>query len=433
MTEEERDNGLENLFRDKLEENELVAGSDLTGRFMRRLERREFFRFNISRFNIYYLTAAMAGLTAAGVILFSVTGNDDGTTIPDNRPVPAEAVTTDPGSGQREDQVKADSAEGANKPDQVPESVSGHATPPVGETVSRESVITSGRSASETISVSTIDNAREAAVTSPLYPLSVEPSVTSGCIPLHVTFTTNAGDGIRLNWNFGDGGTSSLRNPDYIFDIPGTYRVTITATDSRGRTTDASVLIEVWDRPKAAFEVIRDDSWDQGDRVQFDNLSTGAVNYLWDFGDGTFSTLSDPSYKYRSMGVFDVKLVAWSADGCADSLTVTDLFTDRGLYIRFPNAFVPNSGGPTGGYYNQRTDEESQVFHPVASGIVSYNLKIYSKAGMLVFESNDIELGWDGYYRGELCAPGVYVWKVRGTYRNGQTFIMAGDVTLINY
>ncbi len=46
MTEEERDNGLENLFRNKLEENEMVAGSDLTGRFMRRLDRREFFRFN---------------------------------------------------------------------------------------------------------------------------------------------------------------------------------------------------------------------------------------------------------------------------------------------------------------------------------------------------------------------------------------------------
>ncbi|MCK7539376.1 MAG: hypothetical protein MZV63_54945 [Marinilabiliales bacterium] len=62
MTEEESDNGLENLFRNKLEENEMVAGSDLTGRFMRRLDRREFFRFNPVRFNIWYVTAAAAGL-----------------------------------------------------------------------------------------------------------------------------------------------------------------------------------------------------------------------------------------------------------------------------------------------------------------------------------------------------------------------------------
>ncbi len=113
--------------------------------------------------------------------------------------------------------------------------------------------------------------------------------------------------------------------------------------------------------------------------------------------------------------------------------TVSDVVNDDGLFLRFPNAFVPNTAGPTGGYYNQRTDEQNQVFHPIASGVDSYNLKIYSKAGMLVFESNDPAMGWDGYYKGQLCGPGVYVWKVRGTYRNGQPIIMAGDVTLINY
>ena len=73
------------------------------------------------------------------------------------------------------------------------------------------------------------------------------------------------------------------------------------------------------------------------------------------------------------------------------------------------------------------------MFHPVASGVASYNLKIYNKVGLLVFESSDIEMGWDGYYKGQLCPPGVYVWKVRGTYRNGQAIVMAGDVTLISY
>ena len=52
MTEEEKDTDLGNLFRNKLEENEMVAESDLTGRFMRRLDRKEFLRFNPARFNI---------------------------------------------------------------------------------------------------------------------------------------------------------------------------------------------------------------------------------------------------------------------------------------------------------------------------------------------------------------------------------------------
>src|SRR5665647_1559800 len=71
MTEEEKDIGLGNLFRNKLEENEMVAGSDLTGRFMRRLDRKEFLRFNPARFNIYYLAAAAAGLTVAGLLVFT--------------------------------------------------------------------------------------------------------------------------------------------------------------------------------------------------------------------------------------------------------------------------------------------------------------------------------------------------------------------------
>jgi hypothetical protein len=125
--------------------------------------------------------------------------------------------------------------------------------------------------------------------------------------------------------------------------------------------------------------------------------------------------------------------VAYSENGCADSLTINDVFTDRGSFIRFPNAFMPNTSGPSGGYYNQRTDMDNQVFHPVTSGIDAYNLKIYSKAGMLVFESSDTEIGWDGYYKGQICSPGVYVWKVRGTYRNGQQIVMAGDVILLNY
>jgi len=125
--------------------------------------------------------------------------------------------------------------------------------------------------------------------------------------------------------------------------------------------------------------------------------------------------------------------VVYSEYGCTDTMVVADAFNSMGMYLKFPNVVVPNKGGPTGGYYNQRTDEHSQVFHPVASGVASYNLKIYSKAGLLVFESNDISMGWDGYYKGELCAAGVYIWKVRGTYRNGETIIMAGDVTLLSY
>jgi len=432
MTEEQRDNGLENLFRSKLEENEMVAGSDLEGRVMRRLERFEFFRFNFSRFNVYYLTAAITALTVAGVILLSGRDDEPQPSGAGMQPemvieIPGESVIAGEGENTGVDSVQASSPQ-VNESSVTTESAVEASDRPV----SREPELNYRRHDAETVKVSTAGTGSIASA-SPVTFLSVESSVAAGCVPLNVSFSCNAQDYQKISWNFGDGGTSSMLNPDYIFDLPGTYKVTLTVTDKRGRTSSAGTVIEVYGRPEAAFEIRRDEPWNEGDRVLFVNLSAGAVDYLWDFGDGIGSTLPDPSHRYGEMGTYNVRLVAWSAEGCADSVIVSDLFTDRGMYIRFPNAFVPNEGGPTGGYYNLRTDEESSVFHPVAAGVADYNLKIYSKTGLLVFESSDTELGWDGYHKGELCAPGVYVWKVRGSYRNGQEFIMAGDVTLLKY
>lgn len=433
MTEEQKDDALENLFRSKLEENEMIAGSNLESRVMRSLERREFFRFNISRFNFYYLTAAVAALTIAGVMIFL---DSDEPQRPPATSVQEERVTGVTGevvvAGESEVAV-SDSAQASV--DLVTETTA-EATSSVlsssDRRPDRELVLTFRGAATESVIVSTIGGSGITASVPAALP-EIESSVVSGCVPLHVSFACNAEERDKISWNFGDGGTSLLRNPEYIFDIPGVYTVTLTVTDQNGRSSSAGTLIEVYGRPEAAFEVSNNDAWSEGGRVEFVNLSTDAVDYLWDFGDGIFSTLKEPSHRYADMGRYDVSLVVWSAEGCADSVTVSDLFTDRGMYIRFPNAFVPNVGGPIGGYYNARTDEESSVFHPVAAGVADYNLKIYSKTGMLVFESNEIELGWDGYHKGELCAPGVYVWKVRGTYRNRQKFIMAGDVTLLKY
>ena len=431
MKDEERDNGLESLFRNKLEENEMVAGSDLTDRFMHRLERREFFRFNPSRFNIWYVTAVAAAIIVAGVLLFSPSRNEAEPVIP-QQDVPEAAITTDDTVSEvapsQAIDTKASSVTGN------PDAADGveAATAPGSVTVRPEPITTPDGTPGETIAVRS-GEPDGLVKTAPLFTVAIEPSVTSGCVPLHVKFSCNAGDRHRASWSLGDGGKSSETSPDYIYDIPGTYRVTLNLTDDRGRVSTATTVIEAWDNPRAAFEVRKNDDAGENDRVLFVNLSSGAENYLWDFGDGTFSTLAGPSYKYERMGRYDVQLIAYTVNGCADSVTVNDLFTDEGMYLRFPNAFMPDKGGPTGGYYNQRTDEENQVFHPVASGVDSYNLKIYSKSGLLVFESDDLAMGWDGYIKGRLCNPGVYVWKVRGTYRNGESIIMAGDVTLVNY
>lgn len=430
MTEEEKDIDLGNLFRNKLEENEMVAQSDLTGRFMRRLDRTEFLRFNPARFNIFYLAAAVAGLAVAGLLFFTSPRNKD--EVPgDQAPQPEMTViadNTDDTDSRQIDNITPEvtetkSASGTVKAETAPGGVTdrpGGINTPAGAAENEITVKSFGQ-----------NDASEALTSAPV--AAIKASVKTGCLPLHVRFVSSGTEGLTTAWSFGDGGSSSVNNPDYIYDLPGIYDVTLTVTDTRGRLSTATTKIEAWAGPKASFEISQNNQFSDDDKVLFLNLSAGAIQFLWNFGDGTFSTLSDPSYKYRQPGRYDVTLIAYSENGCADSLTINDVFTDKGSFIRFPNAFMPNTGGPTGGYYNQRTDMDNQVFHPVASGLAAYNLKIYSKNGLMVFESSDLEIGWDGYYKGQICSPGVYVWKVRGTYRNGQQIVMAGDVILLNY
>jgi hypothetical protein len=100
--------------------------------------------------------------------------------------------------------------------------------------------------------------------------------------------------------------------------------------------------------------------------------------------------------------------------------------------LRFPNAFRWNQSGPTGGYWNenQLTDD---IFRPFFENIIDYKLRIFNRWGMLVYTSNDVYKGWDGYFgNGELAPQGVYVWKVDGQYADGKYFIKIGDVTFLH-
>lgn len=59
--------------------------------------------------------------------------------------------------------------------------------------------------------------------------------------------------------------------------------------------------------------------------VQFDNFSSNASSYYWDFGDGTFSTLENPIHQYNSLGLYSVSLVAYAGICGNDQMTVQNM------------------------------------------------------------------------------------------------------------
>lgn len=113
-----------------------------------------------------------------------------------------------------------------------------------------------------------------------------------------------------------------------------------------------------------------------------------------------------------------------------DSLFTNNTPTPPQHTIQFPNAFTPNANGPTNGYYTPSIPNNN-VFHPVYKGVTEYHLSIFNRRGELIFESNEINIGWDGYINDRLAAQGVYVWKAHGRYSNGQSFTKFGNIMLI--
>jgi hypothetical protein len=73
------------------------------------------------------------------------------------------------------------------------------------------------------------------------------------------------------------------------------------------------------------------------------------------------------------------------------------------------------------------------VFRPFFENVIDYDLQIFNRWGVLIYESHDLHKGWDGYFgAANLAIQGVYVWKVKGQFADGTYFSVAGDVTFLH-
>lgn len=255
---------------------------------------------------------------------------------------------------------------------------------------------------------------------------------SAGCPPLDVYFVNNSLDDLPFTWDFDDGSASGEITVKHTYTEPGIYKPSLTVINNEGVAITKDTTITVYDQPEASFLIVNRQVYIPEEEAIFVNTSTDADTYQWDFGDGSTSTESDPKYTYTEEGIYDILLEVWSVNNCYDSTVVTaGVVVEQSGTIVFPNAFTPNLDGPSGGYYNPN-DFTNDVFFPIGSeGIEEYHLEIFNKWGILVFESKDVNIGWDGYYNGTLLNEGVYVWKVTGTLNNEKPFKEVGTVLLI--
>lgn len=230
-------------------------------------------------------------------------------------------------------------------------------------------------------------------------------STTQGCGPLSIQFTSDPGVAAS-QWDFGDNHSSAtIGSAAHSYESAGTYSVSLTTTlNGCSSTTTITNLITVYPDPVAGFYASPQVLSQTDTETQFTNTSQNGASWSWSFGDGESSSLEEPTHRFPAVpGNYSVTLTATSPDGCVDTKTLVIIVKDDHiLYV--PNTFTPDG------------DEFNNVFAPVVTAgydTQNYSFTVYNRWGETVFESHDVNTGWDGTYAGKLVPAGIYSWTIR--------------------
>lgn len=155
------------------------------------------------------------------------------------------------------------------------------------------------------------------------------------CAGTNITFNPVSEIVNSFQWDFGDGNISSDSVPSHIYQSPGFYDVKLIASDGQG-CIDTTILINYIE----VKQVIADFSHISNGNcppvvTSFTNLSSGASNYNWDFGDNLNSTIENPAHSYTTGGYYNVSLISSDNFGCADTLVINNLVYIPGPILDF--------------------------------------------------------------------------------------------------
>lgn len=128
---------------------------------------------------------------------------------------------------------------------------------------------------------------------------------------LEVTFKNQSTNAQSYSWNFGNGKTSTLKDPTITYTSAGTYSVSLVASNGEKTDTYQQNVSVSYKQPTASFTFKTEAPL----KVVLTNTSTNATSYEWDFGDGTTSTEKNPTHRYESIGSYIITLVAKNPSG----------------------------------------------------------------------------------------------------------------------
>ncbi len=235
----------------------------------------------------------------------------------------------------------------------------------------------------------------------------------TGC-SAKITSQTNGGDEpYRYLWS------DNSTNKDLIDACNGDYFLIV--QDVQGCKDSASITVTYTDvMQNFSASIDKPDIYD-GEEILLSSTYLEDFFYYW-----TPSMYLQTPNQYSTKGTAyentTYTVTATDSKGC----TVSDTVSVKVEFVNCdkPNIFVPNAFSPN-------NDGKNDVIYVSGEYIDSMDWVIYNRWGEKVFQSKDINEGWDGKYRNQDCQAGVYYYKLEIKCSGGKTFLSGGDITLI--
>lgn len=237
--------------------------------------------------------------------------------------------------------------------------------------------------------------------------------------------TLQAAGGFAYHWTPSTGlNNPDIANPVATPTVTTTYTVEIKLKNALGDTCvqTLSTIVTVIDPASIALTATADkDTVLSGEFTKIHALVDTTLKIQWSPVTGVenpnaYTTKVTP----KVTTTYTVTII--DSMGCARtaSVTVYVISMDCDQDIAFvPNTFTPNSDG------------KNDALFVRSNNLTGIYFAIYNRWGEMVFETEDLQKGWDGTYKGMRVDPAVFAWYLKGTCNNGNEFFKKGNVTVL--
>lgn len=246
-------------------------------------------------------------------------------------------------------------------------------------------------------------------------------SDTTTCSPKVTLTVLNADNAESIVWKLLNGTVLGNGN-NFELSLTDTTTIVLMATSKLGcMFIDTFTVYQPLGLPQVSVTVSNDTFCIEG---SFQLTATFNANYTYKWTPGTtlnFDNIYNPIATPSE--TTDYTVLVTDKQGCTSQASAR--ITKYCPVCKEPFLFMPNAFSPNG-------DGTNDILYVRGDQIIeSMEIFIYNRWGQEVFRSKDVNIGWDGTFKGEKLDPDVYAYYLKIKCIDGEEFTKKGNVTLL--